>query len=45
MRESGGKRQIAGIAEKRAALAAKEVMRKLGYEDVKACLVEVIAGL
>ena len=36
---------MAGVAEKRAALAAKEVTRKLGYEDVKACHLEVIAGL
>ena len=41
MRESGGKRRMAGVAEKRVALAAKE---KIGYTDVKACQLEVIAG-
>ena len=43
MRESGGKRRMAGVAEKRAALAAKEATRKIGYTDVKACQL-VIAG-
>ena len=33
------------VAEKRAALAAKEATRKLGNTDVKACQLEVIAGL
>ena len=36
---------MAGGAEKRVALAGKEVTQKLGYEDVKACELEVIAGL
>ena len=36
---------MAGVAEKKAALAAKEATRKLGYKDVKACQLEVIAGL
>ena len=35
---------MAGVA-KRAASAAKEATRKLGYTDVKACRLEVIAGL
>ena len=39
------KQRMAGGAEKRVALAGKEVTRKLGYEDVKACQLEVIAGL
>ena len=42
MRESGGKRRMAGVAKKRVALAAKE---KIGYTDVKACQLEVIAGV
>ena len=37
MRESGGKRRMAGVADKRATLAAKEATRKLGYKYVKAC--------
>ena len=41
VRESGGKGRMAGVAEKRAALATKEVTRKLGYEDVKVCQLEV----
>ena len=45
MRESGGKRQMAGVADKRAALAAKGATRKIGYTDVKACQLEVIAGV
>ena len=45
MRESRGKRRMAGVAEKRVALAAKKATRKLGYADVKACQLEVIAGL
>ena len=45
MRESGGKIRMAGVAEKRAALATKEATRKIGYTDVKACQLEVIAGL
>ena len=45
MRESGGKRRMAGVAEKRVALAAKETTRKIGYTDVKACQLEVIAGV
>ena len=36
---------MAGVAEKRAALAAKEATRKLGYTDVKTCQLEVIVGL
>ena len=36
---------MAGVAEKRAALAAKEATRKIGYTDVKSCQLEVIAGL
>ena len=36
---------MAGVAEKRAALAAKEATRKIGYTDLKACQLEVIAGL
>ena len=36
---------MAGVVEKRVALATKEATRKLGYEDVKACQLEVIAGL
>ena len=42
MRESGG---VAGVAEKRIALAAKETTRKIGYTDVKTCQLEVIAGV
>ena len=42
MRESGGKIWVVGVAEKRVALAGKEATRKLGYEDVKACQLEVI---
>ena len=45
VRESGGKRRMAGVAEKRVALAAKEATRKIGYTDVKACQLEVIAGV
>ena len=45
MRESGGKRRMAGVAEKRAALAAKETTRKIGYTNVKACQLEVTAGV
>ena len=45
MRESGGKRWMAGVAEKRVALAAKEATRKIGYTDVKACQLEVRAGV
>ena len=45
MRESGGKRRMASVAEKRVALATKEATRKIGYTDVKACQLEVIAGL
>ena len=44
VRESGGKRRMAGVAEKRVALAAKEATRKIGLTDVKACQLEVIAG-
>ena len=36
---------MAGVAEKRVALAAKETTRKIGYTDVKACQLEVIAGV
>ena len=36
---------MAGVAKKRAASAAKEATRKLGYTDVKACQLEIIAGL
>ena len=36
---------MAGVAEKRVALAVKEAMWKLGYEHVKASQLEVIAGL
>ena len=36
---------MAGVVEKRVALVAKEVTWKLGYEDVKAYQLEVIAGL
>ena len=36
---------MAGVAEKRVALAAKEATWKIGYTDVKACQLEVIAGL
>ena len=43
--ESGGKRRMAGVAEKRVALAVKEDTWKLGYQDVKACQLEFIAGL
>ena len=42
VRESGGKRRMAGVAEKR---VAKEATRKIGYTDVKACQLEVIAGV
>ena len=42
MRERGRKGRMAGVAEKRAALVAKEATRKLGYTDVKACQLEVI---
>ena len=45
VRESGGKRRMASVAEKRAALAAKEATWKIGYTDVKACQLEVIEGL
>ena len=45
VRESGGKRRMAGVAEKRVALAAKETTRKIGYTDVKACQLDVIAGV
>ena len=45
MRESGGKRRMAGVAQKRAALAAREATRKIGYTDVKACQLEIIADL
>ena len=31
MRESGGKRWMAGVAEKRATLAAEKATRKIGY--------------
>ena len=34
---------MAGVAVKRVALAAKEVTRKSGYEDVKACQLEVMS--
>ena len=37
VRESGGKKRMAGVV-------AKEATQKLGYEDVKACQLEVIAG-
>ena len=40
MRKNGGKRRMAGVAEKRAALAAKEATRKLGYKYVKTCQLE-----
>ena len=36
---------MAGVAEKRVALVAKEDTQKLGYEDMKACQLEIIAGL
>ena len=36
---------MAGVAEKKTALAAKEATRNIGYTDVKACQLEVIAGL
>ena len=36
---------MASVAEKRVALAAKEATLKLGYGDLKACQLEVIAGL
>ena len=42
MREIGRKRRMAG---RRVALAAKEATRKIGYTDVKACQLEVIAGV
>ena len=29
---------MAGVAEKRVALAAKEATRKIGYTDVEACI-------
>ena len=45
VRESGGKRRMASVAEKRVALATKEATRKIGYTDVKACQLEVIVGL
>ena len=35
---------MAGVAEKRAALAAKEATWKIGYTDVKACQLKIIAG-
>ena len=35
---------MAGVAEKRVALAAMEAMPKLGYTNVKACQLDVIAG-
>ena len=43
VRESGRKRRMAGVAEKRVALAVKEATGKLGCEDVKACQLD--AGL
>ena len=42
--KSRGKRLVVGVAEKRVALVAKDTVQKLGYEDVKACQLEVIAG-
>ena len=43
VQESREKRRMAGIAEKRVALVAKEVMQKSGYEDVKACHLEFMS--
>ena len=45
MRESGGERRMACVADNRVTLAAKEDTLKLECEDVKACQLEVIAGL
>lgn len=36
---------MAGVAEKKVALAMKEATWKLGYEDAKACQLGVIAGV
>ena len=41
MHESGGRRRMAGVPEK-SCLAAKEVTRKLGNEDVKAFISMVV---
>ena len=42
VRDSLGKRRVAGVAQKRVALVAKKATRMLGYKDVKACQLEVI---